>query len=224
MVEEIEKLRSELKTDSLGNRCALEYCEIPVIGSGCSEGGIHARLSTKTPIRWGCKAGGVEPLRNVASARRFATSGRNVRTYVGDTKVGGFQGSCGASPGNLQREAALEGSLSVDSPTGNHFVRHSSQASREPLAMPKGEIEDIADHQSLRNILRGEGLFSFQIVPILNLPDAAGRTFQPTGQGIGVAQEFRIGIGHQHGTAAGKAPCYRGLQGVVGAATATEPR
>ncbi len=90
--------------------------------------------------------------------------------------------------------------------------------------MTKGEIEDIADHESLRNILRGERLFSFQIVPILNLPDAAGRTFQPTGQGIGVAQEFRIGIGDQHGTAAGEPARHRSLQRVVGAATATEPR
>src|SRR5216684_6419753 len=141
MVEQIEELGPELKTNSLGNRCALEYCEIPVIGSGCSEGEIHARFTTETPIRWGCKAGGVEPLRNVASARRFATSGRNVRTHVGDTQVSSFQGGHNLSQGNLQREAALEGSLSVDSPTGNYFVRYSAQASREPLAMPKREIE-----------------------------------------------------------------------------------
>src|SRR5258708_7197143 len=88
MVEQIEELRPELKTDSLSNRRALEHGEIPVVGSGCPECGIDARLSTETPVRRGCKAGGVEPLRNVASARRFATSGHNVRTYVGDAKVG----------------------------------------------------------------------------------------------------------------------------------------
>src|SRR5260370_5741528 len=103
MVEQIEELRPELKTDSLGNRCALEYREIPVIGSGCSEGGIHARFSTETPIRRDCKAGGVEPLRNVASACRFAASGHNVRTYVGDAKVSCLQGGHNLSQGNLQR-------------------------------------------------------------------------------------------------------------------------
>src|SRR5258708_3756653 len=126
MVEQIEDFCTELKTDSVGNRCAREHREIPVIGSWGAEGGIHARLTAETPIRRGCKAGGVEPLRHVASARGFAASGHSVRTYVGDAEVGGFQGGCRASPGNFQRETALEGSLSVDSPTGNHFVRHST--------------------------------------------------------------------------------------------------
>src|SRR3981081_4930129 len=111
MVEQIEELRPELKTDSLGNGRPLEHREVPVIGSWGAEGGIHPRLSTETPIRRGCKAGGVEPLRNVASARRFAATGHDVRTYVGDAQVGCLEGGHNLSQSNLQREAALEGSL-----------------------------------------------------------------------------------------------------------------
>src|SRR5712664_3818330 len=104
MVEQIEELGPELKTNSLGNRCALEYREIPVVGSGGSEGRIHARLTPETPIRRCCKAGGVEPLRNVASARGFAATLYHVRTHVGDAQVGCLQGGHNLSQGNLQRE------------------------------------------------------------------------------------------------------------------------
>src|ERR1035438_4994310 len=55
MVEQIEELRPELKTHSLGNRCPLEQCYVPVVGAWHPEVGIHAGLITKTPIRRGCK-------------------------------------------------------------------------------------------------------------------------------------------------------------------------
>src|SRR5258708_3985314 len=184
MVKQVEELRPELKTDSLGDRCALEHCEIPVIDSGGPEGGIRARFGTETPIRRRREAGCVKPLGNVSSTCRFTAGWHDVRAHVGDTKVGGFQGGRGASTCNLQRESALEGRLAVDPPTGNQFVRHSRQASRESLAMTEGEIEDIADNQPLRNNLKGERSLSSQDVSqrlvisyVLDLPFGHGKRF-----------------------------------------------
>src|SRR4030081_1886323 len=51
MVEQIEELGPELKTGSLSNRRALEHGEIPIVDSGSPELAVHARLSTKTPLK-----------------------------------------------------------------------------------------------------------------------------------------------------------------------------
>src|SRR5258708_12721088 len=107
MVKQVEELRPELKTDSLGDRCALEHCEIPVIDSGGPEGGIRARFGTETPIRRRREAGCVKPLGNVSSTCRFTATWHDVRSHVRDTKLRGSQALRVATPSNLHRKPPL---------------------------------------------------------------------------------------------------------------------
>src|SRR6202030_1266529 len=151
----------------------------------------------KTPFRRRSEARRVEPLCNVATARRLAASAYNIRANIGDAKIGGLQGGRCARPGNLQRETFLEGGYPVDPPARNHFVPYPTQARGESLAVTKGEVEDITDHETLGNILGGKRFFSLQIVPVLDLPDTSSITFQPTRQGIGVTQQLSIGVSDQ---------------------------
>ena len=89
--------------------------------------------------------------------------------------------------------------------------------------MAERKIEHVTDDQPLGNILRRERLFSIQIVPVLHLPHPTGiAILKPTGQGIGVAQQFCVGVSHQQRAAALESASHRGLQRIVGAAAASK--
>jgi hypothetical protein len=61
--------------------------------------------------------------------------------------------------------------------------------------MTERQIEDVTNDQTLRDILRRERTLSVEIVPVLNLSDAArGPVLEPTGQRIGVRQQLGVGV------------------------------
>src|ERR1700722_2290696 len=117
MIEQVKELGAELKSDSLGDWCPLEYGEIKVIDPGGSERWISTRFVAESPLRRRREAVCVEPIRDMSAARVLVASGDNIRANVGDTQVGTLQGGRRASPRDLERETFLEGGNSIESPS-----------------------------------------------------------------------------------------------------------
>ena len=152
VVEQIEEFSAEFDSEPLPNLRPLEDGEIKIVDSIRTQRGIYARFITKTPLRRRRETIRIEPTCQTAVARFIAT-GYNVGAYVAHAEAGIFQGSRRTGPCNLQRKTALEGSDSVNSPSGDQLAHHSARTTQEHLSLAKGEIQDVADDQALGNIL-----------------------------------------------------------------------
>src|SRR5580692_595417 len=224
VIEQIEELRTEFKSESFSDGRALKYGPIEVVDSGSAQRGIHTRFGTITPCRRCCKAIDVEKLCKAAAAS-LAASGYNVGTNVAYAEASIFQRSGGASPGDLKWETPLEGGDAIDSPSRYQFVFNSRRVGKPCFAVSKRKIEHVADDQTLRHILGRKRSFSVQIVIVLHLANAAcfARSFEPAGKRVSVAQELRVRVRHQQRAAAAESAGYSGLQRIVRATAASVP-
>ena len=234
MVPEIEEFRAELDVGALRDVGLLEYCEVPVIDSLLSERSIDTRFVTEGPRvilhtrRFSAgsrEASGVEPLRepgHSAAGDVLIASGdvvRPDRTLSEEARTGH---RVITAPADLHWEAALECSGAVHAPAGDYLAGNAGDVAHEPLSMAERQIEDVAEYQALRDILRGKRTFASQVVPVLNRARAAGRAaFQPRREGIGIRHQLGIGVGGEEGAAALEPLGDGSLQGVVAAAAAT---
>jgi hypothetical protein len=76
--------------------------------------------------------------------------------------------------GDEQRESGLEGRDSAHAPAGNQHVNRSREPIGESLSLPKRQVQHIADHRALINVVAEERVFSIQVVVVLNRAFAAG--------------------------------------------------
>jgi len=148
MVKDIEELSSELNPHSFRHIGSLEHGKVEVVDAGSTKNGIDSRLRSGTEVRRCGEATGVEPLSKVLAACFSVTSGDDIRTDVRDAKVCRYERSR-AGIRDLQRETALEGRNSINSPTRHGAIGEARQVVGESLAATEGEIENVADHESL---------------------------------------------------------------------------
>ena len=75
--------------------------------------------------------------------------------------------------GQKQRESGLEGRDSVHTPAGDQRVLVSKRVG-ESLALPKRQVQHVADHRALIHVVAEERVFSIQVVVVLDRAFAAG--------------------------------------------------
>jgi len=66
VIEQVEELGAELETNSFRDRGFLEEGPIKVVNALSAKGGVDARFSPESPIRWSSEAIYVEPLIQLA--------------------------------------------------------------------------------------------------------------------------------------------------------------
>jgi hypothetical protein len=98
MVEQIEEFRAELDAESLVDLGPLEDSEVKVVDAGSAEDRINTSFGSEPPLRRRCKAGGVEPAGEVATAGFQVATGNHVGTNIGYAQTGGLQRSGGTCP------------------------------------------------------------------------------------------------------------------------------
>src|ERR1700722_3588119 len=210
MIEEVEEFRSELNPHFFADGSSFEHGEIKVVDSRTAKNRIDARFGARPETWRSGEARSIEPLGE--ASRAFPVAARNnVGANVCDAEVCRFQRGR-TRIGKFQREAALEGRNPINPPARHSTIGKTAHAACESLAMTERQIEHVADHQALRNILRGKRFFTAKIVPVLYAADAAGWSFEPTGERVGVAQQLFIGVRHQQRAAALEAARDRSLQ------------
>src|SRR5271169_668843 len=165
MIKEVEELRPELDTHPLVDRRRLEHREVEIDNALLPKSGIDASFVAEGP--WvvliacrvksarSCEAGCVEPFADsvdgatgyvlVASLNDVGPEGTDSQARAGEC--------VGTAPADLHREATLEGSNTVKSPTGDNRVGKAVHAGQELLAVSKGQIKRIAEDQTLWNVL-----------------------------------------------------------------------
>src|ERR1700685_492375 len=180
MVEEVEELGAELDAHSFANLSFLEDGEIKIVDSGSAKRWVNARFGARPKVWRVGKTGGVKPVGKAAAAGFLVASRNHIGPDVPHSKICRFQRSR-AGVGNLQREAALECSDAINAPAGNHAVRDSVEVRCEPPAVSEGKVENVTDHQPLRNVLGGQRVFSLQVVPVLHAANSTGRPSEPAG-------------------------------------------
>lgn len=182
VVEEIEQLRPELDPHSFVDGGPLEHGEVEVDYTLLPDRGINPRLVTEGPRAWGRETGCVEPFRHLVhrtSGNGLVASRSVVGSQPANAKAGSREAVTAASV-ELYRETTLQGGNTVQAPAGDHSAGKSVKTGQILLAMPKGEIKDVADDQALRYVLGRQRTLSLQIVPILYPAyTARGAPFQP---------------------------------------------
>src|SRR5947209_836128 len=152
MIEQVEEFRSEFDAHPLTDIRSLEYSEVKIVHAFAAKSGIDARFAAESPVRRRGKATCIEPLRCSPRAALVA-SRHHIRPYISNSEVRSFQcGRC-TGPGDLQRETTLECGDPIDPPSGDCAVRKSIHARQELPAMAERKIENVADDETLRNVL-----------------------------------------------------------------------
>src|SRR5579872_161575 len=167
MVKQIEEFRPELYSHLFADVRSLEHGEIKVVNPRAAKVSVHARFGTCTVVWRIGETAGIKPLRDAAATSLFVASRNHVRPDISNAEVCCFQ-RCRARICDLKRKAALEGRDAIDSPARNNSVGQSSQPVREFLPMTEGQVQDVADYKTLRNILRRERPFASEVIPILH--------------------------------------------------------
>ena len=120
-----------------------------------------------------------------------------------------------AGPSNLEREALLESGNSVHAPSGDDLVQDAGSITHIPLAVAEGQIVNVAKHQALRDVLRGQRALACEIIVVLHLPHTARRAFQPTGKSVGVGHQLRVGVSRKERSAIFEPLCGCKLERIV---------
>ena len=128
---------------------------------------------------------------------------------------------------HADRKSGLDGGYAVDSPASEDGVGSPRKIAEEGLAPAEGQVEDVAEHETLRYVERRQRFERPEIVVIAPggpaLRAEALEAIQPTGKRASVRDQLSGSIGGQQARAPLEAPLHLGLKGVVGRAAVGRP-
>src|ERR1700751_455917 len=183
-IEQIEEFGSEGDTEPLirAKGGPLEKRKVPIVYAGRAQGRVGASLISIREISRRRKTCCIEPLVQFHSSCR---RGFLAASSVGRRRAATERGSVvGDGIAERKREALLEDSHTVNSPTTDDLIQGAGRVRKVLFPMAQWKIENVADDEALRNVLGGQRALSTVVVIVLN---AAVGCLEPIRQGVCVA-------------------------------------